>query len=139
MTELGMQVMDLEDYALQQRLAQFLRDQYPSEHARAGKEKRLGRDIGCDVRTAKNLMAGHWPSARHLQGIIRRFGRDVVIAVFEPEIDAAAAELAKEVRRLEEELARLNARHRQVSHDRAGDPPSMARPANRLQKARRRA
>jgi hypothetical protein len=127
MAEIGTHFMDLEDYALQQRLAEFLRSQYPSEHARAGIEKRLGRDIQCDVRTAKNLLAGHWPSARHLRAIVKRFGRDVWDVVFEPDVDPTIAKLKQEVRELEEKLAQANARYQQVSGDRVGGGVSYPR------------
>jgi hypothetical protein len=67
--------MDLGDHDLQKRLTRFLEQQYPSERA-----SRLACDIDCDVRTAKNILDRHWPSARHMRAIIQRFGHDVIEA-----------------------------------------------------------
>jgi hypothetical protein len=110
--------MDLGDHDLSKRLTRFLEQQYPSEKA-----SRLACDIDCDVRTAKNILDRHWPSARHMRAIIRRFGRDVIDAVFMPEIEPVAARLAREERELEEALERKRAHRRQVEGgaDRSSD------------------
>jgi hypothetical protein len=102
--------MDLGDHDLQKRLARFLEGQYGSDRA-----CRLAQDIDCDVRTAKNILDRHWPSARHLRSIIRRFGRDVIEAVFAPEIEPVLARLSAEERELEERLERVRARRRQAA------------------------
>lgn len=123
MTYYGAQSMDVEDHILSDRLSEFLRAQYPSE-----REKRLARDIGCDPRTAKNLLNRHWPSARHLRAIVQRFGRDVIDAVFAVEIDPIDARLAQEERALAEKLALVTARRRQVTGGREGSPGRVAPP-----------
>jgi len=92
------------------RLAAYLRGQFPREHA----TKRLAADIGCTPKAAENILAGHWPGARHWQSIARRFGRDVLEAVFAPDIDATLARLTAEERDLEERLERARAARRQV-------------------------
>lgn len=133
MTYSGTDCMDLEDYVLQQRLAEYLRAQYPAE-----REKRLARDIGCEVRTAKNILNRHWPSARHLRAIVQRFGRDVLEVVFTVDIDPVDARLAKEERELEEQLARTRARRRQITGGRAGGSGRVAPTAPRLRSVDRR-
>lgn len=101
--------MDPEGRVLQRRLATFLRRQYISE-----RESRLSRDIDCDPRTAKNLLNDTWPNARHWARIVRRFGQDVLDAVFAPEIDATVARLAEELRSLEDLLEQKRAAARQA-------------------------
>ncbi len=101
--------MDPDGRHLQRRLAAFLRRQYISE-----RESRLSQDIDCDPRTAKNLLNDTWPNARHWAHIVRRFGQDVLDAVFAPEIDATVARLAEELRHLEELLERKRAAARQA-------------------------
>lgn len=102
--------MDLGDHDLQKRLTRFLERQYPSERA-----SRLACDIDCDVRTAKNILDRHWPSARHMRAIIQRFGRDVIEAVFAPDIEPVLARLSHEERQLEERLEAVRARRRQAA------------------------
>jgi hypothetical protein len=101
--------MDHVDHDLRRRLSRFLRSQYPTQQ-----EGRLARDIGCDKRTAKNLFNEHWPRAEHMAAIVRRFGRDVLAAVFEPEINHVLARLTAEERLLEERLNEARARRRQA-------------------------
>lgn len=60
--------------------------------------KQLARSLDCDLRTAENIRRGHWPQARHFAAIVRAFGRDVVDAVFNPELDAVEARLEAEER-----------------------------------------
>lgn len=120
--------MALDDHDLQKRLTRFLERQYQSDHA-----CRLARDIDCDPRTAKNILARHWPSARHMQAIVRRFGNDVIEAVFSPECEPVAARLALEVRELEEALERTKARCRQMAGGLAGREGRLASPTHRIQ------
>lgn len=113
--------MDLGDHDLQKRLTRFLEAQYQSERA-----SRLACDIDCDVRTAKNILDRRWPSARHMRGIIRRFGQDVIDAVFMPEIEPVRARLAREVRELEEALEQKRAHRRQIEGGAPGAQGGMA-------------
>lgn len=108
--------MDRGDQTLQGRLRTFLRARYPHDAACL-----LARDIGCDARTAKNILNGHWPHPRHLQNIVRRFGCDVRDALFAPDIDATVARLSGEVRDLEEQIERKRALLRQAEGPRLGD------------------
>jgi len=101
--------MDLGDQDLPKRLTRFLEAQYSDNKA-----CRLACDIDCDPRTAKNILDRHWPSARHMRAIVRRFGRDVLDAVFAPEIEPVLARLTAEERALEEKLELARARRRQV-------------------------
>jgi hypothetical protein len=112
--------MDLENDALRKRLGRYLEKQYASEKA-----SRLSQDIQCDPRTAQNILNCHWPNARNMRAIVRRFGRDVIEAVFAPEVEPTLARLTAEVRALEEKLERTRAHHRQV----AGGVPGMAQDA----------
>lgn len=100
--------MGLEPYELRGRLALYLRRKLNGEH----QTKQLARLIDCSPRTAENILAGHWPSSRHWAGIARAFGRDVLDAVFTPEIDETVARLQQEVRALEEQLHEKRARAR---------------------------
>lgn len=109
MTYAGLQSMVLEHDDLRGRLAGFLRRQFPSDGA-----KRLARTIDCDPRTAENILLGHWPNAQCWRGIARAFGRDVLAAVFEPDINPVLARLSAEERLLEEQLNEARARRRQA-------------------------
>lgn len=94
--------MDDGDHILLRRLADYVRP-YP--------EKVLARAIGCDVRTAKHFRGGtSWPTARHWRLIVRAFGRDVLDAVFTPEIDEALARLSREEAELRGKLHEIQAR-----------------------------
>lgn len=135
MTYVSGECMDLEDHLLSVRLRDFLDGQYPSEKA-----KRLARDINCEVRTAKNILdkrTPHWPSARHLRAIVQRFGRDVLEAVFEADIDAVNARLAQEERDLAEKLAQIAARRQQVTGDRSSLVSNVVAAPRRAQDRRR--
>jgi len=100
-----------EDQTLQGRLQLFLRGRYRG----GGGAKQLARDIDADPRTAKNILAGYWPGARHWRAIVRLFGRDVLEAVFEPEIADVLARQRAEIARLEKELANRRAHLRAVA------------------------
>ncbi len=102
--------MDLDGQGMRQRLARYLHSQYPSEH----REKRLANELDCDPRAAKNLFLGHWPNARIWSAILRRFGRDVLEAVFAPEIEPVLARLTAEEAALERQLDLARARRRQA-------------------------
>ena len=86
--------------------------------------KQLALLADCDLRTAENIRRGHWPSARHFAAIVSAFGRDVLDAVFNPEIDAVEARLQEEERHAREVY--LAARARREATCRAG--PSSADP-----------
>lgn len=82
---------------------------------RTSSAKDLAKLIECDPRTAEGFRAGrYWPGARHWRLIARAFGRDVLAAVFEPEIDHVLARLTMEERQLEERLNEIRARRRQA-------------------------
>lgn len=93
------------------RLAAYLRARYRGAHS----TKRLATDIRCTPKAAENILDGHWPNSRHWAAIARRFGRDVLDAVFGPEIDETTARLAEEVRQLEEALEEKRRRARQAA------------------------
>ena len=112
--------MGLDTHEPRDRLAAFLTRQYRGEH----KTKRLASDLRCTPKAAENIMRGHWPNSRHMAAIVRRFGRDVVEAMFAPEIDDTVARLEAEVRQLEDQLEQKRALARQA----AG---RVARPARR--------
>jgi hypothetical protein len=91
---------------LQTRLSAFV-----AERATA---KQLARLIGCDVRTAEGIRKGYWPQARHFSGIVRAFGRDVIDAVFAPEIDSVEARLEQEERQARQVYLAARARRQAV-------------------------
>lgn len=93
-----------------ERLAVYLRRQYLREH----RHKRLSADIDCTPKAAENILNGHWPNDRHFAAIVRRFGRDVLDAVFGHEIDQTIARLTEEARQLEQQLDEIRARTRQA-------------------------
>uniref|UniRef100_UPI002FCC31AE hypothetical protein n=1 Tax=Devosia sp. TaxID=1871048 RepID=UPI002FCC31AE len=116
--------MGLHSHEPRDRLAAFLSRQYRGEF----KTKRLAADIDCTPKTAENILAGCWPNSRHWAAIARRFGRDVVDAVFGPEIDETTARLAEEVRHLEEQLEEKRRRARQAAGYQARLEALRARP-----------
>jgi dephospho-CoA kinase len=78
--------------------------------------KKLSRWIGCTEKTADAFRRGEsWPNARHWQLIVRHFGRDILAAVFEPEIDETLARLRREERELREKLHEIEARRIKAS------------------------
>ena len=110
---------------LSQMLGLFLR-----EHTTSAKQ--LARLIDCDPRTAEGFRAGrYWPSARHWQLIARQFGRDVMDAVFAPDIDGPLARLTAEERELKERLHEIQTRLRSGSRPVAGFEERRAPPLAR--------
>lgn len=102
----GSHCMDDDDHILLKRWAEYVRP-YP--------EKVLARTIGCDARTAKHYRNGTaWPTARHWRLIVKAFGRDVLAAVFEPEINDTLARLNREAAQLEARLDEIRTRRRQA-------------------------
>jgi len=98
---------------LLKRLADYV-EPYPA--------KKLARWIGCTEKTADHFRKGtSWPNARHWRLIVQHFGRDVLAAVFEPEIDETLARLRREERELREKLHEIEARRRKAACDLAGD------------------
>jgi hypothetical protein len=87
-----------------------------ADYVRPYPAKSLARMLGCSERTAENFRrATAWPNARHWRLIVRAFGRDVIAAVFDPEIDETLARLRREERELEERLDELRARRTAAS------------------------
>lgn len=121
MTWAGETFMDFDDHTLQQRLVRLLRSK---ERYRRDGAKNLAADIGCHERTAKNILGGHWPAARHLRRIVQQFGEDAWAALFAPDIDATAARLEAEVRHLERQLEERKAALRQAKG--SGPRPAQA-------------
>lgn len=93
-----------------QRLAIYLRSQYRRDH----RSKRLSSDIECTAKAAENILAGHWPNDLHFAAIVGRFGRDVLDAVFGPEIDETVSRLTAKARELEQQLQEVRALQRQA-------------------------
>lgn len=109
MSEMALHYMRSDPQLLSKRLSNFV-SPLPA--------KELSRRIGCDVRTAENIRAGHWPIARHWIGLLSAFGEDLTEAVFHPE--KAAQRLEREVRDLEEQLAKRRVELRNLSGDLSG-------------------
>jgi len=98
----GTLFMDDDPRILLQRQARYL-EPYPA--------KKLARWIGCTEKTADAFRRGEsWPNARHWRMIVRHFGRDVLSAIFDPEIDETLARLRREERELREKLHEIEAR-----------------------------
>lgn len=124
----GTLFMDDDPRILLERLADYVRP-YPA--------KNLARWFGCTEKTADAFRRGEsWPNARHWKLIVQHFGRDVLQAVFEPEIDEPLARLRREERELREKLHEIEARRRKVlgdldSHEERRDAPSHRSPLDR--------
>lgn len=108
-------------YILQRRLTGFFVEQYPL----MGRNEALARDIGVKPRTARNYFANYWPGAHAWRGIVRRFGQDVITAVFSPDIDEARARLIAEIRALEDDLEHRKSHLRSLAGGEANvvEPP----------------
>lgn len=98
----GQLFMDDDPRILLQRLADYV-EPYPA--------KKLSGWFGCTEKTADAFRRGEsWPNARHWKLIVQHFGRDILAAVFEPEIDETLARLRREERELRERLHEVEAR-----------------------------
>lgn len=113
-----------------ERLGAFLRTIYG--HGGDNRDKRLARDlasVGLDRmtdRAARNLFENHWPGDETWAAIVRRFGADVLRAVFAPEIAPVLAELTETEVRLERELERARAHKRALARVQEGMPDLLA-------------
>ncbi len=116
MTQCELYCMTSDDQVLTRRLSGFLRRQYPD----ANRDKRLASHLDIHPRTARNYFNNIWPGARAWRAIVRRFGRDVLAAVFEPEIDDVLAARRAEIRRLEDELENQRAAFRALAGHESG-------------------
>lgn len=116
-------------HILSERLSAFLR--------RRVNAKGLAVAIECDPRTAENILAGHWPNARHWLGISAAFGHDVIEAVFSPQ--TAADRLATEVQALERQLDETRRRAEEAARLTARCEKTAAQPARRVRPAGRKA
>lgn len=75
--------------------------------------KTLAELAGCTDKTAEHFRNGtSWPTARHWRLIVRAFGRDVLAAVFDPEINDTLARLNREQAQLEARLDDIRSRRR---------------------------
>ncbi len=110
MTDFTAQSMVPDPQLLPTRLRRFL-EPFPA--------KEIAQRVRCDVRTAENMKAGHWPISRHWAGLVATFGRDITECVFHPE--AALARFDEEERKLADELERVRARRRLVAEGSPGD------------------
>lgn len=98
----GQLFMDDDPKILLARLAEYV-EPYPA--------KKLSRWFGCTEKTADAFRRGEsWPNARHWRLIVQHFGRDILAAVFEPEINETLARLRREERELREKLHEIEAR-----------------------------
>jgi len=113
MTELPMDFMRDDPRSLQTRLAAFV--------AGRATTKQLARLLDSDVRTAENIRRGHWPQAKHFAAIVRAFGRDVIDAVLNPEIEAVEARLEAEERHARQVYLAARARRQAVLRAPEGD------------------
>ncbi len=108
--------MGSDSQLLSDRLSRFLR--------RRTNAKGLARQIGCDPRTATNILSGTWPGARHWLGIVRAFGHDVTEAVFHPQ--DAIERLEREAEHLERQLQETRARAAEAKSFAPGHPRRVA-------------
>jgi hypothetical protein len=105
----GALILDSDPQILLERFADYVKP-YPA--------KKLSNWIGCTEKTAEHFRHGvSWPNARHWKLIVRHFGRDILAAVFEPEIDETLARLRREERDLREKLHEIEALRRKALGD----------------------
>lgn len=98
------------------------------ERGYRGRPGALAKDIEVSGKVAENLLSGHWPSDLTWRAIVTRFGRDVLEAVFAPDIEPVIARLTQEERELRERLNEVAERRRQASGLEEGGRPFL-RPA----------
>lgn len=112
MTDMTMTNQRPGPHILLERFAEYVRP-YPA--------KVLAETLDCTERTAENFRRGtSWPTARHWRLIVQAFGRDVLAAVFEPEINDVVARLKREEAQLEARLDEIRQRRRQAVGGLAG-------------------
>lgn len=95
-----------------ERLRRYLRDQYSGPRA----VMRMTHDVGCSRKTAENILDGeHWPNDLTFAAIVRRFGRDLLDALFNPEIEPVVARLEEEERHLARQLQAVRTKKKQAT------------------------
>lgn len=94
------------------RLARYLAKRFPPRDGFSA--KRLSGVLRCTPKAADNILHAHWPNSRHWQRIVQHFGRDVVDAVFGPDINETVARLKREEADLERQLLEKRARRLQA-------------------------
>lgn len=123
MTQNGALFVETDPRILLERLADYVRP-YPA--------KNLARWFGCAEKTADSFRRGEsWPNARHWKLIVQHFGRDVLAAVFEPEIDEPLARLRREEAELRGKLHEIEARRIQMSGGLVGAEERSFAPSDR--------
>lgn len=104
-----------------QRLRAYLRAHYDGPRS----VMRMSYDVGCSRKTAENILDGeHWPNDLTFAAIVRRFGKDLLEAIFNPEIDPVVARLEEEERQLDRQLQAIRAKKKQAA-GRSFDHPSL--------------
>lgn len=88
------------------RLAAYLGKRFTDGYA----SKRLSNALRITPKAAENLLNSHWPNSKIWQRIVSPFGRDVLDAVFGPDIDETIARLRREEAELERILAEKRSR-----------------------------
>jgi hypothetical protein len=87
------------------RISSYLRGRFGRDAA-----KHSARMTGVDLRTARGWVEeGREPRGEALLAIIKDMGRDGLLAMFSPEIEAHADRLERQIDELEQEAARLRA------------------------------
>jgi hypothetical protein len=106
------------------RLASYLGKRFADGYA----SKRLASALRITPKAAENLLNNHWPNSKIWQRIVALFGRDVLDAVFGPDIDETITRLRREEAELERILAEKRSRRLAVEGFDAGprqrDPTS---------------
>lgn len=91
---------------LGQRIQRFLRQRYGRDAA-----KRAAAITQADLRTARGWVEeAREPKGQALLAIIKEMGRDGLLALFSPEVEAHEEKLQRQVDELKREAARLEAR-----------------------------
>lgn len=91
------------------RLNAYLRERYRSVSA-------MAYDLRLPRKTAENLLVGcNWPSDTTFAALVRRFGKDLLEALFNPEIEPVVARLEEEERQLDRQLQAVRARRKQAT------------------------
>lgn len=107
MKEMTVKFSDFEDtnLTLGERLSELARMNEPGSAA-----KWLAAMTGASLTTTKGwLVDGKSPQDKHLRRLARNCGRNVVLALFAPEIDDHEAELDRKIAATEAALAQLKA------------------------------